>query len=64
MTCMPIVYVYFFWLIVLTIVLQVNIIIIQFEVYSAINKLVRLYVELILWDYNNYVCVLVDHHLI
>ena len=52
MTCMPIVYVYFFWLIVLTIVLQVNIIIIQFEVYSAINKLVRLYVELMLWDYN------------
>ena len=54
----------FFWLIVLTIFLQINIIIIQFEVNSGTNKLVRLYVELMLWDYNNYVYIHVDHHFI
>ena len=38
MTYRPGVHVYFYWLIVLTIVLQINIIIVQFDVNSAIDK--------------------------
>ena len=47
----------------LKIVLQINTIIIQFEVNSDINTLVRFYIELTLWDYNNYKYVHIDHHL-